>query len=81
MTQIKINLNTPNGPIVEYGPDDDAQAVELEVPEGWRVDWETPAYKLANGRYRAPLVKLPSEIKDDADCAADAIGDHQRDEG
>lgn len=57
MATIEINLNTPNGPIVEYSPDDDAETVEAEVPEGWRVDWETPAYKLTNGRRRSPLVR------------------------
>jgi len=54
---VEILLDTPNGPVVEYGPDDDAETVEAEIPSGWYVDWETPAYKLASGRYRAPLVK------------------------
>lgn len=56
MTTIEINQRTPNGPIVEYGDDDDAELVEAAVPEGWRVDWETPAVRLLNGRWRAPLV-------------------------
>ena len=55
-TVIEIDLNTPNGPVIEYGPDDEIADVEAEVPEGWRVDWESSAYKLASGRYRAPLV-------------------------
>lgn len=55
-TEIEIDLHTPNGPIVEYGAEDDAETVEAAVPAGWRVDWETTAYRLASGRYRAPLV-------------------------
>jgi hypothetical protein len=60
---IEINLNTPNGPIVEYGPDDDAESVDLEMPPDWRVDWATPAYKLASGRFRSPLVAQPHVYK------------------
>ncbi len=64
--EIEISLDTLNGPAVEYGPDDDAETVESEVPDGWRVDWETPAYKLASGRYRAPLVRLNSKGMENA---------------
>lgn len=54
---IEIDLETPNGPVVIYGPDDDAYAVEAAIPPGWRVDWETPAYKTLSGRYRSPLIR------------------------
>lgn len=55
--EIRVDLDTPNGPIVEYGPGDDAAEVELALPPGWSVDWETPAYRLPSGRYRSPIVK------------------------
>lgn len=58
-TEIEIDLDTPNGPVVEYGPEDDAEAVEAAVPAGWTVDWETPAYKLSTGRRRSPLAREP----------------------
>lgn len=54
--EITVDLNTPNGPVVEYGADDDAGAVEAAAPTGYQVSWETPAYKLLNGRFRSPLV-------------------------
>lgn len=62
-TEIEINLNTPNGPQVEYSDDDEIEAVEAEVPAGWRVDWETLAYRLAGGRRRSPLVL--ADVTDD----------------
>jgi hypothetical protein len=49
-------IDTPNGPRIEYGPHDDAASVEAVAPAGYRVDWQTPAYTLANGRMRSPLV-------------------------
>lgn len=55
--EITVELNTPNGPIVEYGPEHDAQEVESALPVGWEVDWETSAYKLNSGRYRRPICK------------------------
>lgn len=55
---IEIELDTPNGPIVEYGPDDTIGAVDAQMPPGWRVDWDTDAYKLRSGRFRSPLVRL-----------------------
>ena len=54
---IEIELDTPNGPIVEYGAEDDAESVEAAIPAGWRVSWDTPAYKLRSGRFRSPLVR------------------------
>lgn len=54
--EIETNMDTPNGPIVEYGPDDEIEDVEAAIPAGWRVDWETAAYKLSTGRRRSPLV-------------------------
>ncbi len=54
--KIEITMDTPNGPVVEYGPDDNAETVEREVDVGWRVDWSTPAYRLTSGRLRSPLV-------------------------
>lgn len=53
---IEIMTGTPNGDVVEYG-DEDAETVEAAVGSDWRVDWETPAYKLANGRRRSPVFK------------------------
>lgn len=57
LAPVEVYLDTANGPVVEYG-DHDEEAVEAAVPAGWRVDWETPAYQLASGRWRAPLVRL-----------------------
>ena len=55
---IEIQLGTPNGPRIEYGPHDDGAEVDaIAHAEGWAVDWSTPAYKLASGRLRSPLVK------------------------
>lgn len=54
---VEVDLDTPSGPVVEYG-DQEASEVEAELPEGWRVDWETPAVRTASGRWRAPLVRL-----------------------
>lgn len=56
MDTIEILTNTPNGPVVEYPAAASAEDVEAAVGDNWRVDWETPAVKLASGRYRAPLV-------------------------
>jgi len=56
MIDITVELDTPNGPRIEYSPDDDAATVESAAPDGWRVDWATPAYRLATGRLRSPLV-------------------------
>ncbi len=57
---IEVNLDTPNGPVVEYGPEDDAAAVEAELPRGWRVDFSSQIKNGLTGRYRAPLVRLDS---------------------
>lgn len=67
---IEIDLNTPNGPVVEYGPDDEIADVEIEIPAGWSVDWQTPAYKLASGRWRSPLVASATgeHLCHDSDC-------------
>lgn len=55
--EIEIQLNTPNGPRVEYGPDDDAVAVTRVATEaGFSVDFSNQV-ELASGRYRAPLVR------------------------
>lgn len=60
-SEIQILTNTPNGTVVEYGPDDDAGTVEAAVGNGWSVDWETPTYRMTSGRFRAPLIaKSPS---------------------
>jgi hypothetical protein len=57
-----IELQTPNGPRVEYGPDDDAHDVAAAArAAGFEVDFSNQI-KLASGRYRAPLV-LPAEPK------------------
>ena len=56
MSGIEISLDTPNGPIVEYG-DHSLEEIELEVPSGWSVDWETGAVRTLLGRYRSPLVR------------------------
>lgn len=72
---IEIHLSTPNGPVVEYGPDDDAEAVEAEVPSGWSVDWATPAYKLATGRRRSPLVEARGEGREAIEYAEGMITD------
>jgi hypothetical protein len=58
MTQtIEILVGTPNGDVVEYGPDDDEAAVEAAAGDEWRVDWATPAYKLASERWRSPIFR------------------------
>lgn len=54
---IAIIENTPNGDVVEYGTNDNAETVERIVGAAWRVDWQTPAYQLSSGRYRAPIFR------------------------
>lgn len=61
MNEIEIIENTPNGSVVEYGPEDDAETVEQAVGTGWSVDWQTPAYKLASGRWRSPV--FPAAVR------------------
>lgn len=64
---ILVELDTPNGPRVTYGPDDDVESVEVEIPPGLIVDWSNSCRTTAH-RYAAPLVHAPHAC--DADCAA-----------
>jgi len=53
--QIKIITESPNGPLIEYSDEDTADDVELAAGDSWRVDWDTAAVTLDNGRRRSPL--------------------------
>jgi hypothetical protein len=55
--EIEILTNTPNGNVIEYGADLDEETVETAAGDEWRVDWATPAYKLASGRFRSPIIR------------------------
>jgi hypothetical protein len=58
-SSIDIEMDTPNGPRVEYGGHE-AEAVERAIPEGYKVDWPNSVEISISGthtlRYRAPLV-------------------------
>ncbi len=59
-TEIEVEIDTPNGPRVTYGAQE-AEVVEDEIPDGWRVDWSSAVDLAPSGthaiRYAAPLVK------------------------
>lgn len=59
-TDVEVRLDTPNGPLVEYGGHD-VETVEAEIPEGYTVDWSSAIEISVTGahtlRYRAPLVR------------------------
>lgn len=79
MSKIEINLDSANGPKVTYPRGTAAEDVEAEVPAGWEVDWETTPADVLGGRRASPLRRI--DVEDRAACAADAVGDRQRDEG
>lgn len=54
--EIVIELDTPNGPRVEYGDEHGAGEVMAELPKGWEVDWSNTV-KIRPGVYRSPLVR------------------------
>jgi hypothetical protein len=54
-TEITFELNTPTGPRVDYG-DHSPEEIAAVLPEGWEPDYSSQI-KLANGQFRAPLVR------------------------
>lgn len=56
---VEVTLDSPNGPLVEYGGHDET-AVEAEIPDGYTVDWSNATEISISGthtmRFRAPLV-------------------------
>jgi len=60
-TDVEHSFAGPNGPTVTYPDGMDADEVESNCPFGWRPDWETPAVRLGDGRWRAPLVLAEPE--------------------
>ncbi len=65
-TSIDVLLDTPNGPLVEYGGHD-VETVEAEIPAGHRVDWTNQIEISVSGthtaRYRAPLVSSSVTVR------------------
>jgi hypothetical protein len=55
-TSITVDLDTPCGPVVTYGEDDDFEAIDSALPPGYEADY-TSQITLAPGRYRCPLVR------------------------
>lgn len=58
-TEIVIELDSPTGPRVTYGAQDES-TVEAEIPEGYAVDWSNAVNLAPSGTHRiaysAPLV-------------------------
>ncbi len=61
-SSIDVKLDTPMGPIVEYGGHT-IEAIEDAIPEGYSVDWSSQIVTSVTGthtlRHRAPLVRVP----------------------
>jgi hypothetical protein len=70
-TQIEILTATPNGNVVEYGPDDDAETVEREIGDEWRVDWDTAAVRTGGGRMRSPIFRQATLV---FGCSDESLG-------
>lgn len=53
--EITVDLESANGPKVTYPAGTDGEIVDMAIPEGWEVDWETAPADVVGGRKASPL--------------------------